>query len=643
MEPTQQPTDQQALALTHALALQESGHNGTPNYNAVGDAGTSKGAYQWQPGNFESAAKTAGLDPNDFSPENQDKVAYSEVKAYKDKGYDPGQIASLWNSGSPNNWQNHSGTTTINGKAISYDTPAYVKGVQKYYQQLTQQSQPGSNYNPTPFSNPGAVDFSGETQSATPTQSPVTLGSIGKGALGLLSSAEKPFIDLAAAPIQGLAKALGKPDPFQQGIGGGQAPAQVDPLASTAGGVAEQEAGNAAQVGSYFVPGGEGVVPAVAGGATMGLLQGAGNAMSNQDNLTDVATQGAEGATIGGGTAGVLGAAGGLLGKAGEALSGEGAQKALAGLKDAYTSALNLTAGERGMESATGKDLAKVLVDNGVPLARNDNSTLDASDAITQLQSKLNTLNDKADPLVATADAKGDLVSLPQILEQTQQDIRDMGLSASDTKAKLVSAENQMKDEIEANGTHVIPSVAEDIKQGLQATAFKKGRIPSDEAATQSDIAYALSKRMRSTLEDVVGSTDKGSEYANINAERSQLVDAVKRLTKLDGVRTVKGGRLGKMAGGLTGTIIGGSTGNPLAALAGDYFGGKAAEFLNNPATKIALAKAKVGASKAAPKLLGKVAKPTGKAVSGVGGLINKSAHSAGLLGNLILNSQNKS
>lgn len=140
-----QPTDQDALDLTHAIALQESGQDGKPNYNAIGDAGTSKGAYQWQPGNFEAAAKTAGLDPSDFSPENQDRVAYAEVKGYKDKGYDPGEIASMWNSGSPNNWQNHSGTTTINGKEISYDTPAYVKGVQKYYQQIksprqTQQS-----------------------------------------------------------------------------------------------------------------------------------------------------------------------------------------------------------------------------------------------------------------------------------------------------------------------------------------------------------------------------------------------------------------------------------------------------------------------------------------------------------------------
>lgn len=175
------PTDQQALTLTHAIALQESGNNGKPNYNAVGDAGTSKGAYQWQPGNFEAAAKNAGLDPADFSPVNQDKVAYSQVKAYKDKGYDPGQIASLWNSGSPNNWQNHSGTTTINGKTISYDTPGYVKGVQKHYQQLAGSVNTNSSgYNPTPYSNPanganpGAVDYSG-------TNNPVTEASTQEG------------------------------------------------------------------------------------------------------------------------------------------------------------------------------------------------------------------------------------------------------------------------------------------------------------------------------------------------------------------------------------------------------------------------------------------------------------------------------
>lgn len=146
-----QPVDQQALNLTHAIALQESSKDGkTPEYNAVGDNGTSKGAYQWQPGNYEAAAKNAGLDPTDFSPANQDKVAYAQIKAYKDKGYDPGQIASLWNSGSPDNWQNHSGTTVINGKTISYDTPKYVNGVKQHYLALTGNQEAGQQVGQQP-------------------------------------------------------------------------------------------------------------------------------------------------------------------------------------------------------------------------------------------------------------------------------------------------------------------------------------------------------------------------------------------------------------------------------------------------------------------------------------------------------------
>ena len=71
-------TDMDALNLTHAIALSESGgSSGKPNYNATGASGE-KGAYQWMPGNFEADAKSAGLDPNDFSPENQDKVAYAQ-------------------------------------------------------------------------------------------------------------------------------------------------------------------------------------------------------------------------------------------------------------------------------------------------------------------------------------------------------------------------------------------------------------------------------------------------------------------------------------------------------------------------------------------------------------------------------------
>lgn len=157
--------DKDALDLTHSIALAESGVNGKPNYDAVGDAGTSKGAYQWQPGNYATAAKDAGLDPNDFSPANQDKVAYYQVKKYKDEGYDPGQIASLWNSGSPDNWKDHSGTTTINGQQVHYDTPAYVNNVKQHYLQLK-----GQTNSPTSSLTPPTAP--GQTQTQQPSQSP---------------------------------------------------------------------------------------------------------------------------------------------------------------------------------------------------------------------------------------------------------------------------------------------------------------------------------------------------------------------------------------------------------------------------------------------------------------------------------------
>lgn len=132
--------DPNIVNLTKAIALTESGKNGVPDYNAVGDNGTSHGAYQWQPGNFAAAASAAGLDPKDFSPANQNKVAYAQVKALHAKGFNPAQIAASWNAGEhaaqTGSWQTNVGTTTINGKPIHYDTPGYVQKVNDNYRQL---------------------------------------------------------------------------------------------------------------------------------------------------------------------------------------------------------------------------------------------------------------------------------------------------------------------------------------------------------------------------------------------------------------------------------------------------------------------------------------------------------------------------
>lgn len=138
--------DQTALQLSRAIRAAEGGDY----HNTTGDAGTSKGAYQWQPGHFESAAKSFGLDGNDFSPTNQDHVAYEQIKQQLDKGYTQSQVASWWNSGKYDPTGNV-GTKTINGQAVHFDTPGYVAKVQKYYQdQNGSNSQSGGIAPPTP-------------------------------------------------------------------------------------------------------------------------------------------------------------------------------------------------------------------------------------------------------------------------------------------------------------------------------------------------------------------------------------------------------------------------------------------------------------------------------------------------------------
>ncbi len=144
--------------LTQAIGLQEGG--GKFNYNAVGDAGTSRGAFQWQPGNFEADATDAGLDPSDFSPKNQNKVAYAKVKSMLDSGLKPWQVSAAWNAGEgklkDDAWKTNVGDTTINGQKVHYDTPAYVNNVKNYYNKLSGGSSTETPTTPDPTQAPEA-------------------------------------------------------------------------------------------------------------------------------------------------------------------------------------------------------------------------------------------------------------------------------------------------------------------------------------------------------------------------------------------------------------------------------------------------------------------------------------------------------
>lgn len=134
--------DQDVINLAKAIRQKESGGN----FNAVGDAGTSKGGYQWQPATWKAHAKSILGDENaQMTPDNQNAVAYGVILKDKQAGLNPAQIAAKWNSGKPDGWEKKIGTTTINGKKIKYNVPAYVKEVTDTYQKLKTSATP-----PTP-------------------------------------------------------------------------------------------------------------------------------------------------------------------------------------------------------------------------------------------------------------------------------------------------------------------------------------------------------------------------------------------------------------------------------------------------------------------------------------------------------------
>ncbi len=118
--------------LASAIKRQESAGSKDP-YNAKGASGEF-GAYQFMPDTWKGWAKTHLGDENaPMTMENQNKVAYKQIKSWKEKGYNPAQIAAAWNAGEgslkDDKWETNVGKNSL---GVSYDTPSYVRNVSKY-------------------------------------------------------------------------------------------------------------------------------------------------------------------------------------------------------------------------------------------------------------------------------------------------------------------------------------------------------------------------------------------------------------------------------------------------------------------------------------------------------------------------------
>jgi len=208
MNPQQEQLDPSIIALTKAIGNQESGGK----YDKVGDNGHSKGAYQWNnkkplaqneiPANFREFAAGVGADGNDFSPENQDRVAYKTVEKWGTPiekgglGLKPAQIASKWNSGDPDAYLTQKpGYNAEQG--VKHDVKGYVDSVAKYYQEYTGNTGPQSSGGADLTRDQIIQSTDNPAVSQTPSQSQFSkasqdlgqgniLGAIGHGASGAI-------------------------------------------------------------------------------------------------------------------------------------------------------------------------------------------------------------------------------------------------------------------------------------------------------------------------------------------------------------------------------------------------------------------------------------------------------------------------
>jgi hypothetical protein len=184
--------------LASAIKKQESGTTSDP-YNAKGASGE-HGAYQFMPKTWKAWAGAHLGDPNaPMTTENQNKVAYQQIKSWKDKGYNPAQIAAAWNAGegavAGDKWKTNVGT---NSMGVKYDTPSYVKNVSKYYQDF-KGSQPQGDTQSKTLTKEG-IDISGLGSVTAPEQSVVA---------PMVDSLTKPFVTLGGGVLNAATQAVG--------------------------------------------------------------------------------------------------------------------------------------------------------------------------------------------------------------------------------------------------------------------------------------------------------------------------------------------------------------------------------------------------------------------------------------------------
>ncbi len=390
-----EPLDPQVINLTKAIRQAESGGK----FDARSKDG-SYGAYQFIKPTWDATAKKYGVNAEweKATPQQQNEVAYKQIKEWKDKGLNVGQIASSWNAGPgrPNAYLE--GHTGVNSSGVKFDTPGYAKKVAEFYQQF--KGNPQAQPEQPVVSEREQLKSQGEPVSVNPEKGkPSFFGGIGRDIV-------KPFARLATNLINADQVASGRPttQPLS-----GEYLGEVKPVGQegTFGQKLKDSLKTGVDVATTVLGGGEGAKVAGLGlrgtikQATVqglkefpliGAIQGASTGLNPDATVGKTLLNTGLGALGGAVSAPIAGVTTGLLGKGINALTGRTADIERKVLRDETVNATSKALGLSGKRPASAAKLQPEQYTKGLATIRKYNPEINVKDSENIFDDTLNGL-----------------------------------------------------------------------------------------------------------------------------------------------------------------------------------------------------------------------------------------------------------
>lgn len=588
--------DRSVVAMMRALAQHESGNRAVlPQEKGIGGASI----YQYTTDTWKGVAQKYLGDANaPLTRANENKATYYRIKEWKDTGYKPAQIASMWNAGEgePDAYTGKfsSGKPSIgtNDYGVNYNVPAHAQSViSKFQNELTKikSESPTASETTEPL---GSQELKTEQTyfDKMKANSPLFKGGelalkgITKG-IELADKAFRPTIGRAAGyAVEQLGTGIGGAVGLVAGTGkeiydfakGGKF------SVSDIGKAIEKTATETGKFGREIGTEGGVAAPFAGLGKIPSALVAAPSLYEGTKKM--IQTKGQEGKTeLAVGFAGLLGAklsTGAWIDDPLKAIVKSGVNSPISkttkitdDIRNGYRSVLRPGKGEiMNIEVRQGKSIDNIIdfiAEEGVVIKSTPDGKMDTLEAIDFLKQKQQEPNRVLNEILSTDKTKK--FDLMESAEKAFKELEDTVKNADELNARKKEVLEFIQAEIERNGRYVDATTLNNIKSGMWSVGYNMGKPTSQSTARK--LGHIMKESIEQNFPD--------QNIRNLNNLTGQYADALYMLKQAEG-RVVPKGAIGQYVAQAIGAMAGSSV--PLVGpLAGGWIGGKVGKYLASP------------------------------------------------------------